>query len=356
MNNSSKIKIEPLPAVVKVRPLLMFTGFLGAGKTTLLRDMLDQLASREILSDVILNDRENAYLDKSTLKDHAAEVKALTGSCVCCEGFHDLVDMILKASKSQHDVLLIELNGTADPVPLQESFTLLESKFCLRPRWQVCVIDARSFGKRKQFNDLESLQLETASHYYISWFSELSEEGKTEIEKGIQAINSKATRTSATQLADALSEVIRNSSGHTLASKKPTPQLHSPLAFNPTQNTQQTTDERHRLAHAFTGCQIIIPEPVEESRVKAWLERLPSSVIRAKALVSLCCDADKDRRHLYERVGNNVSPEPISARAYTKAPRSGIFIGADLDPIELLNLTQEHLHPKCHFPDANHSQ
>ena len=66
--------------------MLMLTGFLGAGKTTLLRELLDHLASREHLADVILNDMENAYIDRETLKDHAANVAALTGSCVCCEG------------------------------------------------------------------------------------------------------------------------------------------------------------------------------------------------------------------------------------------------------------------------------
>jgi len=153
----SQVEIDPIPSIVKVRPMLMFTGFLGAGKTTLLRDLLDLLSYRDILSDVILNDRENANLDKATLKNHATEVTALTGSCVCCDGYHDLIDMMLKASKSQHDVLLIELNGTSDPTPLQESFTILESKFCVRPRWQVCVIDARYFRKRRRFNDLLNL-------------------------------------------------------------------------------------------------------------------------------------------------------------------------------------------------------
>ena len=45
-----------------VRPLLLLTGFLGAGKTTLLRSVLDGLAKRKHLADVLLNDRENATI------------------------------------------------------------------------------------------------------------------------------------------------------------------------------------------------------------------------------------------------------------------------------------------------------
>ena len=70
--------------------MLMITGFLGAGKTTLLRSLLDQLALKEHLADVILNDCENAQLDRETLRDHAASIDALTGTCVCCEGLDEL--------------------------------------------------------------------------------------------------------------------------------------------------------------------------------------------------------------------------------------------------------------------------
>jgi len=316
--------------------MLMFTGFLGAGKTTLLRELLDLLADQEIESGVVLNDRENAYIDKMTLKNHAADIRALTGSCVCCEGFNDLIDVIMKISKTNHDILLIELNGTADPIPLQESFTVLESKFCLRPRWQVCVIDARHFRKRRKFNDLESLQLETASHYYISHNSELSEEEERQIEQGINDINSVATRTTAAKLVDAISQAISKNRGHTLTKIQ-------------SEGLDQVTSKFDLLAHEFTGCEIIIPEPVNQERVINWLDRLPTSVIRAKALLTL--EGDLKKLHLFERVGMLTSPEFISAQRKRERPCSGIFIGSDLDPIEILTLTKEHLHPECHFPE-----
>ena len=146
-----------LPAVAPLRPLLMITGFLGAGKTTLLRAILRQLRERERRADVILNDCENAAIDQQALQEEAESLAALTGSCVCCEGLDELCSLILKASQSSNEALLIELNGTADPLPLQETFTLLESKFLLQPRWQVCVIDARYFGTRPRYRGLERL-------------------------------------------------------------------------------------------------------------------------------------------------------------------------------------------------------
>lgn len=349
MDNSCSTKVSSLPPIVAVRPLVMLTGFLGAGKTTLLRELLDNLSARKHLADVILNDRENAHIDSATLKDRAADVAALSGSCVCCDGYTDLVDMVLKASESQHDVLLIEFNGTADPIPLQESFILLESKFCLRPRWQVCVIDARYFRKRRRFNDLESLQLETASHYYISWSAQLTEQEELKIEEGIKAINPQATRTTASILAEKLSQAIHSNLRHTFANKRSGDAPRSSSKFDLSQPPKENFHDRHKLAHEFTGCSIILPEPVDSSRITTWLEKLPASVIRAKALVSV--DADATHRYLYERVGEVVSPNPITVRSVKKVPCSGIFVGAELDPEEILRLTQEHLHPDCYFPE-----
>ena len=349
MNASAQSFVESLPPLVSMRPMLMLTGFLGAGKTTLLRSILNELSSRGYLADVILNDRENARLDRETLRDHAASVAALTGSCVCCDGLSDLCDMILKASKSDHSVLLIELNGTADPVPLQESFTLLESSFLLHPRWQVCVIDGRHFGKRGRFNELEKLQLETASHYFVSHLSDLSAEEEGELAKSVKAINSRASSTRASQIADSLSGAIERNRGHSqpLASKPKKSQYSIETQFQATPLPKPHLHDRHEVAHEFTGCNIVFPDPVEELQVIAWLEQLPESVIRAKALVTLT--SDSERRFLYERIGKEI-PNAIPVRQIDKVPCSGLFIGPDLEPDEILRLTHEHLHPNCYFP------
>lgn len=334
-----------LKPLTQVRPLLTLTGFLGAGKTTLLRDILDDLSRRNILADVILNDRENAQIDRETLRDRSASVAALTGSCVCCEGLDELCRMILAAAQTSHKLLLIELNGTADPIPLQETFTLLESQFQLHPRWQVCVIDSRYFGQRSQFHELEKLQLETASHYYISQTTD--DQDHREHEKRIKSINPRASRTNATQLAEALSNLITSQRSHTL----PQSLQKQDSAFCPNllpNSPRPHLHERHQVAHEFTGCNIVFPEAVEASRVLPWLEALPDSVIRAKALISL--QSDLDCRFLYERVGSHISPTPIPVRSIDKIPCSGLFIGPDLQPREILELTREILHPLCHFP------
>ena len=138
------------------KPLLFITGFLGAGKTTLLRALLNKFNQLDQTADVILNDFENAEIDAATLPKSKASIFPLAASCACCDSLDDLVKLCLAAQKSEGDALLIELNGTADPLPLLETFTLLEEKMPFAPRWQVAVVDARHWGQRKQFDALES--------------------------------------------------------------------------------------------------------------------------------------------------------------------------------------------------------
>jgi len=346
MKSSSDTEIGSYTPLVAVRPMLMITGFLGAGKTTLLRALLDEMKLRALTSDVILNDRENAAIDRETVKDRAASVSGLTGSCVCCEGFGELMEMMRGMSKSEHDVLLVELNGTADPIPLLESFAAMDSTLRLRPRWQVCVIDARYFKKRRRYNALESLQLETASHYHVSWDSELNEDELKQLEGDIKAINPRASRVDTTDLVDALAQVMQKNQRFSLARQgEARPASHKlDVGF-----TEPKVDERHQIAHEFTSCRLLFPEAVEEDNVTTWLEKLPESVIRAKALITL--SKELDRRYLYERVGQEISPNPLSVRVNKQVPCSAIFMGADLDPEEILEITQKYLHPDCRLPD-----
>jgi len=178
--------------------------------------------------------------------------------------------------------------------------------------------------------------------------TELSEEEELQIERGIKDINDSASRTDAVKLVDALCHAIQKNTGHTLAPQSTENSSKTSLDFGLTPSKKEDHHDRHKLAHEFTGCQIIIPEPVNQERVIDWLDRLPVSVIRAKALLTL--DNDVDRLHLFERVGLFTSPNSISAQRKAERPCSGIFIGPDLDPEEILKLTQELLHPDCHFP------
>jgi G3E family GTPase len=334
-----------LPAVTPMRPMVMLTGFLGAGKTTFLRSVLQELDQKGYGADVILNDRENARIDRETLRDDARSIEALTGSCVCCDGLDQLYQLLLNASRTKHDVLLIELNGTADPVPLQETFILFEKHMKLSPRWQLCVVDARFFGERTAFADLEKLQLETASHFYLSHEDEVDEEARSTVLERVRLINPHASRTTVKEFAEDLCTVISNNQGFVMTTSSSEAGDVPSLPFD----QKLHLHHRHHVAHEFTGCSIVFPDPLDEEKVMAWLGHLPAEIVRVKILLKLT--SDHQSRFLFERVGGFVSPNPIPVRDIARVPCSGIFIGPEINPEEILQSAKTEIAPNCHFPN-----
>lgn len=312
-----------------MKPLLLITGFLGAGKTTLLRDLLKRLGSLDLTADVILNDYENAEIDAATLEGAMASLVPISASCACCDSLDDLVRLCRATGDSRGDIVLVELNGTADPLPLLEAFTLLESRLGLWPRWQVGVVDARHWGKRSAFDPLERRQLETATHWVLSHDQALSESDRHTVEASVATVNPFATRTKASDLALSLSKAQQ-----TVAMR--------PFRFRPAETSRQH-DEVHNLTHAFTGCQIPLPGKLSHAQALRLMNSLPPQVVRAKLLARI-----SDRpgcRWLYERVNSLALPEPTPAPEIERVPVSLVCIGSDLNPDAIRRLAENQLGP-----------
>jgi G3E family GTPase len=316
--------------------MVMLTGFLGAGKTTFLRELLEHLPSQHLTADVILNDYENAEIDAETIQGKAESIAPLSASCACCGGFDDLIQLCLAAQKTRSDVLLMELNGTADPVPLLEIFTLLESKLQFRPRWQIAIIDASQFGQRGDYNELELEQLQTASHFVLTHTDRVSESRRDEVLAQIRHFNPHASRTTAARISTHLASTIAEATPAIFRSES-----------NPAQRPHIHT-HAHHLSHSFTGCKILLPARVRTSEITHFLRALPQTVIRAKALVST--PEKPDCRQLFERVGLDFLPDPLEVPISSKVPPSAICIGPKLDPQKLLELAIQHLGPNVTLP------
>ncbi len=295
------------------KPLLFITGFLGAGKTTLLRALLNKFNQLDQTADVILNDFENAEIDAATLPKSKASIFPLAASCACCDSLDDLVKLCLAAQKSEGDALLIELNGTADPLPLLETFTLLEEKMPFAPRWQVAVVDARHWGQRKQFDALEIRQIETATHWLLSHRDGLTDSEISAIVQSVEHTNRFAIRVDAPRLAADLNA----------STTLQLPPLKAEVL--------SVNDHEHALSHRFTGCQISLPGRFHTSQIIQFLESLPEEVVRAKALVKL--RDSPGCRWLFERTGQHPVREPMRVEMNSKAASTSLVcIGPGLDP------------------------
>jgi G3E family GTPase len=309
------------------KPLLFLTGFLGAGKTTLLRGILTESRMLGRSCDVILNDFENAEIDAATLPSYAASIAPIApiaASCACCDSLEDLVQLALAAQASRGDALLVELNGTADPLPLLESFTLLEEKLPFFPRWQVAVIHARNWGRRGEYAALERRQLETATHWVLTHAESLTARELRAIARGVASVNPHAKRSHAHGLAADL-HIARG----------------GPEAVSYLSGGGHRHDHTHALSHRFTGCQVPLPGRYRSEDLIALLESLPPVVVRAKALVRL---QDRPRsRWLFGRSIDDPVGEPYEVDGLAKAPSSLVCIGPGLDPAAIRALVEEQL-------------
>jgi G3E family GTPase len=226
---------------------------------------------------------------------------------------------------------VVELNGTADPIPLLEAFTLLEQKLPFAPRLQVAVVDARHWARRGIYSGLETLQVETASHFHVSHADEMSVKRLAGIAKAIRALNPHAVRVTAGELAGCLSSRARLESVS----------AHDRRGHDGRHEGGHRHSHGHEMSHAFTGCQIRIAHPVSEESVLLWLDALPENVLRAKAIVRL--REAPDSYWLFERVRDRVMPGPDQVPMYERIKPSAVLIGPGVSLATMHALASRHL-------------
>ena len=87
--------------------IITVVGFLGAGKTTLLKHLIEHYIDNGWDPFVILNDYENANIDAQQFKGQIEtnQLRALSGSCICCSGINELREFINRIPKRNNGIL-----------------------------------------------------------------------------------------------------------------------------------------------------------------------------------------------------------------------------------------------------------
>ena len=286
-------------------------------------------------ADVILNDIANAELDAASINaNHASSIVPLSASCACCESLEELMALCKTASSGKGNLLVLELNGTADPLAIIENFSLLKDSLPFSPMMQICLVDVRKWGNRDQLTPIEKRQMEASSLHFLSYTDLATEDDITRVENLIEDQFPQSQRITKERLAKALISCTQKS-GENISE------------FDlPTMNAGESSDlggghhdEVHLLSHQVKGCQLSLPPKVRNSSMERLLKKLPKEVLRAKALVKVI--EQPGSRWLFERVGNEISPSPISVSDIGNLSSSLLCIGLDVDASEIKQLVSD---------------
>ncbi len=173
--------------------IITVVGFLGAGKTTLLKYLTTHFVDKGWNPFIILNDYENANLDAQQFisQIESKAIKALSGSCICCNGIVELRNTVNRIPERLNGITLIEANGTSDACTLMEFLAVgLNDRFL--PPIQIAVVDVKNWQKRSEHNDLEFHQIQVASLIVLTHITKASASRQEFVFEALKVINPQA--------------------------------------------------------------------------------------------------------------------------------------------------------------------
>ena len=295
--------------------MVIVVGFLGAGKTTFLREILPLLESRGLKPFVIINDYANARVDASSLRKEGRSVTPINGNCICCDSVMELLQTLLEIPEDEGGVVLVEANGTSDPTALIEHLLVnpvLRERFA--PLVQVSVVDVSRWQRRHWHNELERLQVETASHILFTREDAVSRERLEEVRGDIEWFNPRAEWIKRQKFALLLEELVKGEkaslrtvegveggaasehggqAGAEGSHKHGGGFHHHDVHEHGHGGGDSHGHDRHQLSHGFVGMEVGLPEPMAAVSLQRWLQELPDEVLRVKGVVRLAEEPDK---------------------------------------------------------------
>ena len=306
-------------------PLVLVVGFLGSGKTTFLKNLMPALAVEGLAPELIINDYQNARIDAEQFRDLAAEVKALSGDCVCCGSRDELLEALREFKHESGKVMIVETNGTTDSAQLIESLALDPSLKKFSPPVQLSVIDGKRWQRRFWHNALEREQARTASHIHISRADSVAPERMEAVLESLRECGVRGMRTDSVSFAKDLSR-ISESAAETHAHEHP--------AGCACEHHTHTPSAHGHEAHHFASCEIPLPEVLERKAFEALMADLPEEVLRAKGLVVF--DDAPGEYFVFQKVGSDDETRffPVGREPRVKTPLL-LLIGPSL-PVEAL--------------------
>lgn len=114
-------------------PAVLVSGSLGSGKTTLVKAIV--AANPGYRFGVIVNEFGEVGIDGDLLRPYVPRVVEIRNGCICCATQDQLVPAIRDVlARFAVDILLVEMSGAGDPLPVSRNLRVLHPMVELRRR------------------------------------------------------------------------------------------------------------------------------------------------------------------------------------------------------------------------------
>jgi G3E family GTPase len=336
-------------------PLLLLTGFLGSGKTSTLQHWLANTTVPLKRVGVIINDFGEVNVDAALLQRRQLELRSITGGCVCCQSFDDLVEQVGRlADNPDIDLAWIETSGLADPEEVLDhlSAAALQDRTVLRR--MILVLDGADFPCSWRGREVQEEQIRYADVILLNKIDRLKDADRQRVEIALRKLNPEADiaptqkgviepdRLSAASAKPAQSQQrATEHAGHVHTEDCGHDHGHDEHGHGHDHHGHDHGDHDHdhdhdHLPHSASTFFLPLNEPVERGAFQRFLGTLPTSVFRAKGFVRFT--DSPSQVHTFQQVRDQAELLVLPLDDAPPVSTGLVFIGPGLDESRIREL------------------
>ena len=331
------MRAEPLP-------LLLLTGFLGSGKTSTLQHWLAHTGAALKRTAVIINDFGSVNVDAALLARRQMELRSITGGCVCCQSFEDLVEQVgAVADNPEIDLLWIETSGLADPEEVFDHLSGpgLQARTAIRRL--ILVVDGSDFPCSWRGRAVQEEQVRYADLIVLNKTDRMDAAARQRVENALRQLNPGAKIVS-THHGEIEPELL-SGEGHTRCESHGHEHEHgSHEGHEHHDHDGHDHDHAHdeeELPHAASTLFLPLHEPVPRGLFQRFLGGLPASVFRAKGFIRFA--ETPGQVHTFQQVRDQAELLVLPLENGADLPTGLVLIGPHLDTARIRELAESTL-------------
>ena len=329
------MRAEPLP-------LLLLTGFLGSGKTSTLQHWLAHTGLELKRTAVIINDFGAVNVDAALLARRQMELRSITGGCVCCQSFEDLVEQVgAVADNPNIDLLWIETSGLADPEEVFDHLSGPDLQARTVLRRLILVVDGSDFPCSWRGRAVQEEQVRYADLIVLNKTDRMDAAARQRVEVALRQLNPGA-RIVATHHGEIDPELL-GGEGRTRCEASGHDHGHHDHEHD---HDEQHHDHDHAhdeedLPHAASTLFLPLSEPVPRGLFQRFLDGLPTSVFRAKGFIRFA--ETPGQVHTFQQVRDQAELLVLPLENGAELPTGLVLIGPHLDAAHIRELAESTL-------------